>query len=158
MVWLEQRREFWTCVRKGYMSGLRRVWAGELSRVMHEVSLAWGTGQMGEPYRTRGEDPKKGGNTWIWACGSVSMANCFLFFDHIMWHVGFFSFFLPSDPPSHGILIPWPGIEPTPPAVETWSPNCWTTREAPLYLIFSIYFHSLLLQKHPNTRESRKYH
>lgn len=28
-----------------------------------------------------------------------------------------------------GILNPQPGIEPEPLAVETWSPNCWTTRE-----------------------------
>ena len=30
-----------------------------------------------------------------------------------------------------GILVPWPGVEPLPPAVEAWSPNHWTTREAP---------------------------
>ena len=28
-----------------------------------------------------------------------------------------------------GILVPWPGINPVPPAVESWSPNHWTTRE-----------------------------
>ena len=27
------------------------------------------------------------------------------------------------------ILIPQPGIEPTPPTVETWSPNHWIARE-----------------------------
>ena len=30
-----------------------------------------------------------------------------------------------------GILVPWPGIEPTTPALEVQSPNCWTTREVP---------------------------
>ena len=28
-----------------------------------------------------------------------------------------------------GILVPPPGIEPTPPAVEAWSLNHWTARE-----------------------------
>ena len=30
-----------------------------------------------------------------------------------------------------GILVPQPGMEPAPPALETQSPNHWTTREAP---------------------------
>ena len=30
------------------------------------------------------------------------------------------------------ILVPWPGIEPMPPVVETWSPNYWAAREFPL--------------------------
>ena len=30
-----------------------------------------------------------------------------------------------------GILVPWPGMQPMPPAVEVWSPNHWTTREFP---------------------------
>ena len=30
-----------------------------------------------------------------------------------------------------GILVPRPGIEPTPPALEVWSLNHWTTREVP---------------------------
>ena len=35
-----------------------------------------------------------------------------------------------------GILVPQPGIEPTPPEVEARSPNHWTTREvSPLYLL-----------------------
>ena len=29
----------------------------------------------------------------------------------------------------HGILVPWPGVEPGPPEVEMWSPNHWTTRD-----------------------------
>ena len=34
-----------------------------------------------------------------------------------------------------GVLVPQPGIEPLPPAVEVQSPNHWTTRE-----FSSIYF------------------
>ena len=30
-----------------------------------------------------------------------------------------------------GILVPWPGIEPTPSAVKAWSANHWTAREFP---------------------------
>ena len=33
-------------------------------------------------------------------------------------------------------LVPWPGIEPMPPAVEAWFPNHWIARELPLGLIF----------------------
>ena len=35
--------------------------------------------------------------------------------------------------PARGILVPQPGIEPTPPGVEAQSPNHWTTREVPTY-------------------------
>ena len=34
-----------------------------------------------------------------------------------------------------GILVLWPGIQPTPPAVDTWSLNHWITREVPIKLI-----------------------
>ena len=30
-----------------------------------------------------------------------------------------------------GILVPWPGIEPGPPAVEVQNPNLWTHQEFP---------------------------
>ena len=40
------------------------------------------------------------------------------------------NFFLPYHD-ACGILVLWPGIEPVPPAVETWSFNHWTTREVP---------------------------
>ena len=30
-----------------------------------------------------------------------------------------------------GILVPWPGIEPMPPAMEAWNLNHWTIREVP---------------------------
>ena len=29
------------------------------------------------------------------------------------------------------ILVPWPGVEPMPPAVEAWLPDHWTAREVP---------------------------
>ena len=35
-----------------------------------------------------------------------------------------------------GILVPRPGIEPVPPAVEAWSPNHWTVREFPIWIFF----------------------
>ena len=30
-----------------------------------------------------------------------------------------------------GVLVPWPGIEPVPHAVEAWSPDHWATSELP---------------------------
>ena len=35
-----------------------------------------------------------------------------------------------------GILVPWPGMEPTPLAVEAWSLNHLTTRKSLLYTLF----------------------
>ena len=32
---------------------------------------------------------------------------------------------------AYGNLVPWPMIEPVPPAVEAWSLNRWTAREVP---------------------------
>ena len=32
-------------------------------------------------------------------------------------------------------LVPWPGIEPGPPALGAWSLNRWTTREVPGLII-----------------------
>ena len=43
----------------------------------------------------------------------------FLFFGHATQHV------------ECGILVPWPGIEPTPPALEAWNLNHWTNRDIP---------------------------
>ena len=47
----------------------------------------------------------------------------------LIWSRSFF-FFWPRCT-ACGILIPWPGIEPRPPAVEARSPNHWTAREFP---------------------------
>ena len=38
-----------------------------------------------------------------------------------------------------GILVPWPGIRPVPPALETWSLNHWITREV-LYIHINFYY------------------
>ena len=41
-----------------------------------------------------------------------------------------------------GILVPRPGMEPGPPAVEARSPNHWTSREFPdLFVYISVYPH-----------------
>ena len=37
-----------------------------------------------------------------------------------------------------GILVPQPGTEPGPPAVEAWSPSHWTAGEFPNYYYFLI--------------------
>ena len=49
----------------------------------------------------------------------------------------FFFFFLATLCPACGILVPWPGIEPVPPAVKAWSLNHWTAREVPVYLVLN---------------------
>ena len=45
---------------------------------------------------------------------------------------------------AHGILVPTSGMEPKPPAAETWSLNHWTAREvSPLFFFFfNIYYKS----------------
>ena len=35
-------------------------------------------------------------------------------------------------------LVPRPGIKPTPPALEVWNLNHWTTREVPIILFFTL--------------------
>ena len=61
----------------------------------------------------------------------------------------FFFFFLPHCTPCR-ILVPWPGIEPIPPAVKSRSLNHWTGREVPeilclfLFLTFSLALISIL--------------
>ena len=41
------------------------------------------------------------------------------------------AFFFDFQVEARGILVPWPGFEPMPAAVEAWSPNHWPTREVP---------------------------
>ena len=57
---------------------------------------------------------------------------------HTTCNSAFFFFFL-SWPhrTSCGLLVPPPGIEPTPPALEAQSLNHWTTREAPQHVILN---------------------
>ena len=45
-------------------------------------------------------------------------------------------FFLAASRTACGILVPQPGIEPLPPAVESWVLNHWTTMEVPAALYF----------------------
>ena len=51
------------------------------------------------------------------------------------WMVHFIYFYWPCRT-ACGILVPRPGIEPVPPAVETQSLNHWTTREVPRWYTF----------------------
>ena len=48
----------------------------------------------------------------------------------------FFFFFLPHHT-ACGILVPWPGIKPMPPALEVWSLNHWTARDFPKMIHFN---------------------
>ena len=50
------------------------------------------------------------------------------------WECIFFFFFGPHCT-ACGILVSWPGIEPKTPAVKVWSPNHWTVRLFPKYLL-----------------------
>ena len=43
-----------------------------------------------------------------------------------------------------GVLVPWPGIEPTPPEVEVQNLNHWITREMPT---FNFTFHEALMKQ-----------
>ena len=43
----------------------------------------------------------------------------------------YFLFFIFFDRVACGILVPGPGIEPMPPAVEAWNLNHWTAKEVP---------------------------
>ena len=45
------------------------------------------------------------------------------------------NFFFWLYPMACRILVPWPGIEPTPPAVEAWSLNHWIAREVLHYFL-----------------------
>ena len=47
------------------------------------------------------------------------------------WVFFFFFLFFCLHWMAYGILVPWPGIEPMPPAVEAWCLNDWTTRDVP---------------------------
>ena len=54
----------------------------------------------------------------------------------------FFFFFFRPFCTAHGILVPQPGIEPAPPAVEVQSLNHWTTSEVsgPYFLNFGVFW------------------
>ena len=87
-----------------------------------------------------------------------------------MWGICVLSFFFLAVPYTVcGILVPWPGIEPTPPAVEAWIFNHWTTSEVSVCILFEmwvwiwnnssfsksfIFFGSCLLYSHPVSNSS----
>ena len=73
---------------------------------------------------------------------SVHQAESDFTWDHILaWLFPFPSFFLSLE--TWEILVPQPGTEPMLPAVEAWSLNHWTAREAPLSLCLSCFLPSL---------------
>ena len=62
-------------------------------------------------------------------------------------YLSFFFFFLWQHHSAWGVLVPWLGIKPMPPEVESWSLNQWTAREFPpsaiwshIYYFFCIFF------------------
>ena len=59
--------------------------------------------------------------TWYHICPFFSVSNRFFSY----------KFFYQA---AHGILVPWPGIEPLPFVVGAWSLNSMTAREVPLFL------------------------
>ena len=70
-----------------------------------------------------------------------------------------------SCPVACGILVPWPGIKPEPPAVEAWSPSHWTTREfiSPFSYLKIKYFtchldDMIFLTNQATLEETDKYH
>ena len=79
--------------------------------------------------------------TFLWAIDWVLFSNsywtfkCLFFFFRIVHIVLFFVLYLIYFWPHHRackILVPWPGIEPTAPVLETQSLNHWTAREVPI--------------------------
>ena len=62
-----------------------------------------------------------------------------LYLEDKAWLLLYTFFFLPHHKACR-ILVPQPGIEPTPPAVGAWSLNHWTAREVPSTRFFIICF------------------
>ena len=59
----------------------------------------------------------------------------------LKWDPALYSFFLITylfrpHLEAYGILVPQPGTEPTPPALDAWSLNHWTARNFPKSIIF----------------------
>ena len=66
----------------------------------------------------------------------VCVCVCVCFYVYIY---GFGGFFPPHCAPCV-ILVPQPGIEPTPFTVKAPSPNHWTAREFPIFVYFKLFF------------------
>ena len=76
-----------------------------------------------------------------WGCIStfyfylfVYFSFCHIVFSHLGWlnHIVVFVFNFWPCHATCGILVPWPGIEPAPPALEARGHNHWTAREVPM--------------------------
>ena len=74
----------------------------------------------------------------FWGSGDSSLSIRIFFFKFFFWlspshllNIYLFIFILWPHCVASGILVPWPGIELESPALEAWSLNHWTTREAP---------------------------
>ena len=102
-----------------YMCG-KVIWKDTPQATGHDP-CRWGSGTWGRPQ----------GSThicstyviaWIFCSKKVETRRTFFFWPH---------------PTAWGILGPWPGIKPVPPAVGAQSPNYWTTREFPEELFFN---------------------
>ena len=67
----------------------------------------------------------------LWALGLAWTFSAFCVCVYIVFVFNFFWLYHATC----GILVPRPGIEPGPPAVEAWSPNHWTAREVPGFFL-----------------------
>ena len=75
-----------------------------------------------------GSFKKELGTKWI-PYNHIICTSDFYEFKLLYWGYFFKTFWLHHA--ACGILVPQPGMEPEPPAVEAWSLNCWITREVP---------------------------
>ena len=55
----------------------------------------------------------------------------------------YFNLFFDCTNSAGGILVPWPGMEPKPPAVEVQSLNPWTTKEVSDSTSFFFFFNKV---------------
>ena len=84
------------------------------------------------------------------------MPSTFLFL--VNTYLVFFCFFFWPRHVACGILVPWPGIKPGPPAVKARSPNHWTTREVPTYLTLRPCSNMAFLEKPPPAQRQKTSH
>ena len=69
-------------------------------------------------------------------------SSCLLFSLSLFFCLFFFWGFFGPCFAACGILVPWPGIEPMPPAVEAWSLNRWTPGKSLLFSFLCLFPHS----------------
>ena len=78
------------------------------------------------PSHLRGRSPLLRGQAWFFFLFSFCLPwKCIWFW------VGVVVFLFVFVHTACRILVPWPGMEPIPPAVGVWSLNCWTLLEVP---------------------------